>query len=414
MKVVPIVVAVVLAGLLAGAVARPTSAQPEPVLRDIGPLLGLRQHESSYAIAVADVNADGFEDFLIVHHGSRPSELFVTDHDGDVPTGVHVATRLVDTVHERPDRHGCVIGDVNLDELADIFCTKGAQQGLAKKWNELWMQGPEGAWADEAAAYGVEDVWGRGRYPAWIDLNGDAYPDLFVGNDIPRRDEHTTENQTYLNDAGERFREVDLGISLEQGANCVQVLDADGDGHDDLLLCGRYETFLYLRRGDRFVRGNDLLGVPTEQALGAELVDLNADERLDLVLVSPALLQIRLAGSDGRLTAIAHTQPLGRGHGLAVGDVDGDGAPDVYAVDGCLDRVDGDDVLLLNDGTGRGWSRAEVPRPGDGCGDVAEAFDWDRDGADEILVLNGGGTSQPLDIDGPDQLLTLGDWQLPA
>jgi hypothetical protein len=53
-----------------------------------------------------------------------------------------------------------------------------------------------------------------------------------------------------------------------------------------------------------------------------------------------------------------------------------------------------------------------VPPPGDGCGDIAAAFDWDGDGADEIMVLNGGGTSQPLDLDGPDQLLTFGDWQL--
>ena len=25
-------------------------------------------------------------------------------------------------------------------------------------------------------------------------------------------------------------------------------------------------------------------------------------------------------------------------------------------------------------------------------------------------MLNGGGNQQPLDLDGPDQLLTLGDW----
>ncbi|HSL12591.1 MAG TPA: VCBS repeat-containing protein [Actinomycetota bacterium] len=395
------------------AVAAPVVATSQEIaVRDLGPSLGLRQHESSYAVSIADLDADGFDDFLIVHHGSRPSELFVTDHDGGTPTGVHVATRLVDTVHERPDRHGCVLGDVNLDGLTDIFCTKGAQQGVAKKWNELWLQGPEGTWSDEAAAYGVEDVWGRGRYPAWIDLNGDDYLDLFVGNDIPRRDEHTTENRTFVNEAGERFREVDLGISLEQGANCVQVLDADGDGRDDLLLCGRFETFLYLRRGDRFVRGNDDLGVPTEQALGAHLEDLNGDDLLDLVMVSPTALRILLAGEDGRIGETAHAQPLGHGHGLAVGDVDGDGTPDVYAVDGCVDRTDRPDVLLLNGGDARRWTRVDVPPPGDGCGDVAATFDWDRDGADEVLVLNGGGTSQPLDLDGPDQLLTLGDWEL--
>ena len=392
--------------------AAPGAAQPAPTVRDIGPLLGLRQHESSYQTVVTDMNGDGWDDFLIVHHGSRPAELFVTDHDGDRATGVHIAARFVDTIHGRLDRHGCAIGDVDLDELLDIYCTKGAQQGLAKKWNELWMQGPPGTWTDRAGAWGVEDVWGRGRYPALLDLNSDEYPDLFVGNDIPRRDEHTTENRTFVNDGGERFREVDLGISLEVGANCVQVLDVDGDGTDDLLLCGKDETFLYLRQGAGFVRANDRFGVPTDKALGAWLDDLDGDGVLDLVLVHPKLLQIRLAGPDGRLTELVHTQPLGRGHGLAVGDLDGNGSPDVYAVDGCLDRVDMPDVLLLNDGGGRTWTPLEVPEPSDGCGDVAEMIDWDRDGAMDVLVLNGGGTSQPLDLDGPDQLLTLGDWQL--
>jgi hypothetical protein len=81
-------------------------------------------------------------------------------------------------------------------------------------------------------------------------------------------------------------------------------------------------------------------------------------------------------------------------------------------VDGCVDRVNRPDVLLLNGGDGRSWTRLEVPEPGDGCGDVAEMIDWDRDRRMDVLVLNGGGTSQPLDLDGPDQLLTLGEWQL--
>ena len=72
-------------------------------------------------------------------------------------------------------------------------------------------------------------------------------------------------------------------------------------------------------------------------------------------------------------------------------------------------------VVLLNVGVVGEWTPATLPPLPDGemagCGDTAEMLDFDRDGAMDIVVLNGGGKSQPLDLDGPDQLLTLGSWE---
>ena len=393
----------------------PAAGQPDAPIRDVGPLVRVRQHESSYAIAVADANADGWDDVLIVHHGSTPSELFLNQpHEGGT-LGFEVALRLVDTLHWRPDRHGCIFGDPDVDGLQDILCLKGADQGRSDKWNELWMQGPEGTWTDRAAEWGVEDVWGRGRHPAWIDLNGDDLPDLFVGNDTPRRDRHGTPNRLYLNE-GDRFREVDMGITREDGTNCVQVVDVNGDGLDDILLCGKEELILYVREQGRFVRANDAFGVPASPpATAARVRDVSGDGVLDLIVVRRHTFDVRLAGPDGAFGAPVVEAAAGRGHGLAVGDVDGDQDQDLYIVFGCVERLNAPDVLLLNGGDGREWTPATLPPLPDGemagCGDTAEMLDFDRDGAMDIVVLNGGGKSQPLDLDGPDQLLTLGSWE---
>lgn len=403
--------------LVASVAAAPVQGAQPPRVRDVGPMVGFRRHESSYTVAVADVNGDGWDDVLIGHHGSRPAELFMNQPSGDTTLGFEPVFRLVDTVHDRPDRHGCIFGDPNLDGLLDILCMKGAQQGMGEpKWNELWIQGPRGTWTDQAKRWGIEDIWGRGRHPAWIDLNGDKWPDLFLGNDEPRHDNHTTPNRTYVNVGGTHMREVDLGITKQDGSMCEQVLDVNGDGRDDILLCGDTQLILYLRQGDRFVQANARYGIPTAPfANGAWMGDLNGDGVNDLVLVHLDDLQIYVARPDGTFGAPVYQHPMAHGHGLAVGDVNGDGAPDVYAVDGCANRVNEPDLLLLNNGNGTSWQQLALPAlpPGElaGCGDTAAMVDFDRDGMQDIVVLNGGGNDQPLDLDGPDQLLTLGDWR---
>ena len=392
-----------------------------PTVRDLGPLVGFRLHESSYSLTVGDANGDGWSDVLIDHHGSRPAELFQNQPDGKGGTvGMEVVFHLVDTSHGRDDRHGCIMGDPNLDGLTDFLCLKGANQGTSDKWNELWMQGPAGTWTDQAHAWGIEDIWGRGRFPAWIDLNHDEYPDVFLGNDTPRHDAYSTADRLYVNDGGSAFTEVDMGITKELGADCVQVLDVNGDGWDDILLCGKERMYLFIRKGDRFVDESVRYGVPTDvRANGAWMGDLSGDAVPDLVIVHPKELDVLVGGAGGVLGAPVLTMPLGHGHGLAVGDVDGVNGPDIYAVDGCFQRVNRPDVLLLNGGDGRSWSDPQtLPALPDselaGCGDQAAMTDFDGDGKQDIVVLNGGGDAQPLDLDGPDQLLTLGDWHLPG
>ena len=71
--------------------------------------------------------------------------------------------------------------------------------------------------------------------------------------------------------------------------------------------------------------------------------DLNADWRLDLVLVGGSRVEVRL-NSGGRFPTISYTRTLTDGRDVAVGDADGDGDNDIYVVQGSNATVP--DLLL--------------------------------------------------------------------
>jgi hypothetical protein len=393
--------------------AHPTAAMRTAKLagfRDLGPLMGMRETTSSYTVVVRDVDDDGWDDLFIGHHGHL-GELFMNEHSGQVSTGFSSVATFYDSIHQRRDRHGCTIDDVNLDGLDDIFCAKGARSGTSRKWNELWIQGPRNEWTDEAAAYGVEDHWGRGRFPAFMDLNHDEYPDLFIGNDIPRKDDRRTPDRTFINVRGERFKEVRLGVTREIGDTCTDVADYDEDGREDLLICGRHRMFLFRRLPKGFRDVRERMNLPWVKATAAKFADLDHDGDLDLVYVTLDRVEVRMQRADHTFGPVAASRPLLHGHGVAVGDPDGDRDADIYVVEGCVGRENQDDWLLVNDGSGRHFRLRRAGHVADGCGDTAAAVDMDRDGMDEFVVLNGGGKDQPLDLDGPDQVLTMGDWR---
>jgi hypothetical protein len=387
----------------------PRAATAAPAVRDVGADVGLRRWAGDgYEIDPDDVNRDGWPDLLLGRHGGA-AELFENDPSGGASTGFSLSYRFVDTIHDRKDRHGCTWGDVNLDGRDDLYCAKGARGGSVKKWNELWIQQPDGTFVDRAHAFGVEDVWGRGRRVAFLDLNHDRYPDLFVGNDTPRRDGRPSPNRTFVNVHGTRFEQVHLGLTEEDGAECVQVLDVNHDGRDDLLTCGNDGLHLWVRRPDGpFVDRAERFNVPGVQAVWARIDDVNGG-RADLLVERAHRFTIQLRHPNGRFGRIVYRRRFRAGAGFAVGNIDGIHRSDVLIVQRCVGGNNVDDVLLSNRGDGRTWTRVPIPGNLHGCGVAAASIDFDRDGLDDFVVINGAGRRGG----GPDQLLTMGTWQPP-
>jgi hypothetical protein len=130
--------------LVAAALVVVTPGAPEavaaPEVRDVGRAAGLpRLVGDGYSIDPHDVNHDRWIDLLMGRHGAA-AQLFMNEPvavptTGFASTGFALAYKFIDTIHDRPDRHGCAWGDVNLDGRDDLLhegCTRRHREEMER------------------------------------------------------------------------------------------------------------------------------------------------------------------------------------------------------------------------------------------------------------------------------------------
>lgn len=387
--------AIAVAGLLAPAAAAAASAAPEAT--DVSREAGIYEVNHTMGAYVADYDGDGWDDLLVNRHYGDSSRLYLNDAKGGF------TETLAGTLRRR-DRGDCDFADVNGDGRIDLYCTVGGKKGgTGPNPNELWIQQPDGTLVNEARSFGVTNRFGRGRDTKFIDANGDSWPDLFVGNAVPRKDGRRGGNKLFINRDGERFSPArGFGLNRPVGGEDAHVVDFDGDGRDDLLLCGKKRLHLYRNvRNERFVNATDAIR-KNRRCAATLMEDMDGDGRLDLVRVSRGRLTV-LKQAQGRFRRVLDARPLEGGRALAAGDVDGDGLPDLYVVQSGRANDDEPDVMLVNRRSGRKLEEIDIPQTREGVGDAVTAIDYDRNGRSDFVVLNGHRKAE-----GPIRLIAFG------
>lgn len=376
----------------------------------------------SYAMgaAVGDYDADGRDDLFVT--GWRDQRLYRNKGDGrfeDVTERARVASDLWSTsaAFADLDRDGdldlYVANYLDYDPARSPFCSAPdgrrdycGPEDFPAQPDRLYRNNGDGTFADVSAEAGIGLPEGRGLGVLIADLVGDAGLDIFVAND-------GTACRLFENRGGLRFEDVGLaaGVAFDgQGRPLagmgVASGDLDGDGRLDLVVSNFLDrsTVAFQSRGDgTFADTSALLGLTTatRRALGfgITLEDFDADGRLDLVQVNGHVLdRARLGAPFAMRPTLLHN--VGRrfeeisdragpwfarpilGRGLAVGDLDRDGRPDVV-----VNSLDAPAAILRN--VTRGGRRLILELVGPSVGARVRATSGGRTLAKDVV---GGGS----------------------
>ena len=342
---------------------------------DVTERSGLVTRGYGMGVAIGDYDGDGWPDVFVTHFGS-PHQLFHNNGDGtftDVTARAGVggdgrwgtsATFFDYDGDGRLDLFVANYVDFTLKNHKACFNNQSARDYCAPaayrpQPDQLFRNRGDGMFEDVSRKSGIASGRGSGLGVVAFDANGDGRPDLFVAND--GNPNHLWINRgdgTFVNEAELRGCAVNADGAPRAGMG-IALGDFDGNATLDLFVTQltREGGTLYADAGkgryqDRSAAAG--VGAPTQPftGFGTAFVDYDNDGWLDLVVANGAVQSVedqvrakqpyplaqrsqllRNAG-NGRFEEVTRGAglPFERtevSRGLAIGDLDNDGAVDI-------------------------------------------------------------------------------------
>lgn len=273
------------------------------------------------SLAIADLDGDGRND-VAIGQGGCGVEIFLQRPDGTLASGNWLPYG---------ESHRIRAADLNGDGLADLV-GMSAQTGQVAVWYQV------GGRISLPTFYPV-DAGGGSVFTAGDldvgDLNGDGRPDIVVSN--PNGDATRSIALLYQQADGRYGAPLTQSVDSSWAARGVAIGDLNGDGRRDLAVTwgGAAPAALsvfYQRSDGTLAPPVTLTSLDYPGAI--EIADLNQDGRLDATVAHDGWgsVGVYLQGSDGVLQAEQRfdgTDGSANPHGLAVGDLNGDGRTDI-------------------------------------------------------------------------------------
>jgi hypothetical protein len=287
--------------------------------------------DRTYSAALADLNGDGWLDIVVSNDRPDRKVIYLNDGAGNFrKTGTfgrpEWSTRYV------------AVADLNGDGRPDIIVANRSAESMKPVQSFVCLNDRKGGFptssplATQSATIIVA-----------ADLDGGGKNDLFV----PHRD--GGQSLIFWNDGTGTFKAPPTKVGpAHSSIRAAAATDLNGDGIVDLVV-GDEQTglFIYLGKGHREFAAPVPLGTKSGAPYSIGVADLDRDGKLDLVVgrqkARGSIFFNRGSGEELRFAEVPWNDGKGSVYGVAIGDIDGDGWPDIVAA-----RSDAPNAIWFN------------------------------------------------------------------
>ncbi len=418
---------------------------------DVTEAAGVAGGAFGMGVAAGDYNNDGYVDLFVTAYGrctlyrNNGNGTFtdVTESAGLGAPGWTTSAAWLDYDNDgRLDLFVCSF--VEFDLSKHVHC---GDNKLGRRYyciprvfrptaSLLFHNNGDGTFIEVSKGTDIEKAMGKALGVVATDINNDGRTDLFVAND-------TVQNFLFVNRGGNRWEDISLSAEVAYSVDGkarsgmgVDAADLDGDGWQDLFVANIDKEMFSLYRNNRNETFSDVAqahGVAQATRMlsgwGLKFFDYDNDGAVDLFLANghpddmielynsqvkykePLLL---FHQENGKLRDISsQAGPVFRksfpARGLAVGDLNNDGYPDV------LIGVNGEAPVLLRNQADRSNHWVGLTLQGVTCNRdaIGARITWMAEGVARTRLKTGGGSY--LSSHDPREILGLGraeklDW----